>query len=341
MTKLLVIGDVHIKLDNFNEIQTLIQKLISTIQSHTPDYVILLGDVLHTHERVHTHCLNQAAELFKTCSELCPTYVLVGNHDYISNSQFLTDHHWMNPFKRWSNLTIVDKVTVIEHDSNRFTLAPYVPDGRFVEALQTDPDWMNSGMIFGHQSLDGVKMGMVLVSGVEDWKEEYPFLCSGHIHDKQRIKPNLYYTGTPMPHAFGERNDKTVSIFTVDNNKIQSHEELNLRICEKRIEYLSIDEATHYEIKECPNQHIRLTIKATPEESRAFKRTVKYKTWIEKGIKVVFDDHHINQKEAKERKVATFDELLFESIKGDMNLRHWYRKYIGMTEHDTTIELEE
>lgn len=341
MTKLFVIGDVHIKLDNFNEIQTLIKRVIDTINEYQPDYVILLGDVLHTHERVHTHCLNQAAELFKACSELCSTYVLVGNHDYISNSQFLTDHHWMNPFKRWNNLTIVDKVTVINHMENRFTLVPYVPDGRLLEALQFDDKWKESSMIFAHQALNGVKMGMVVVSGVEEWEDEYPFMCSGHIHDKQRIKANLYYTGTPMPHAFGERNDKTVSIFTVDNNQVKEHKELCLSICEKRIEYLKYGELSAYEINKCPNQHVRLTVKATTEEARAFKRTAKYKEWVERGIKIVFDEQSSHMKEEKVKKIIAFDELLFSSVKEDVQLRHWYRKYVGSTDYDPMIELEE
>lgn len=97
--KFLAIGDIHIKLDNLLEIAKLTDEIVSLIHQHQPDYVILLGDILHTHERIHTNCLNQAADLFRKCSTLLPTYVLVGNHDYISNSQFLTSEHWMNPFK--------------------------------------------------------------------------------------------------------------------------------------------------------------------------------------------------------------------------------------------------
>lgn len=340
MTRLLVIGDVHVKLDNFEDIQTLIRRIEETITNHPVDIIVLLGDILHTHERVHTHCLNQAAELFKKCSERLPTYVLVGNHDYISNSQFLTDHHWMNPFKRWNNLFIVDHVTTLTHEGNRFTLVPYVPDGRFMEALETDSDWKSSSIIFAHQAFDGVKMGMAIVSGVEDWKEEYPFLCSGHIHDKQTVKPNLYYTGTPMPHAFGERNDKTVSLFTVENSAISHHLELSLSVCEKRIEYLSMEEAKEYEIVPKANQRIRLTIKASQEEAKAFKRTAKYKEWVEKGFKVMFDEQSTYQ-ENKVRKAQTFEATLFEMVKENPNMRHWYRNYIGMTEFDSVIELEE
>jgi metallophosphoesterase superfamily enzyme len=52
MTTLLVVGDVHVKLDNLLEIRCLIEKLERTIEAHRPDFVVLLGDVLHTHERV-------------------------------------------------------------------------------------------------------------------------------------------------------------------------------------------------------------------------------------------------------------------------------------------------
>ena len=36
--------------------------------------------------------------------------LLVGNHDYINNQQFLTNNHWMNAMKDWNNVTIIDKV---------------------------------------------------------------------------------------------------------------------------------------------------------------------------------------------------------------------------------------
>ena len=166
--KCLAIGDVHIKLDNINEIELLIQKIHHYIQVLQPDFIILLGDILHTHERIHTTCLQYAEKLFQMCCEQLPTYVLVGNHDYISNSQFLTSQHWMTPCARWNQLTIVDRVVSFHVKGYHIVCCPYVPDGRFVEALDTYPEWKTADLIFGHQTLNGVKMGAILIENVEE-----------------------------------------------------------------------------------------------------------------------------------------------------------------------------
>ena len=48
--------------------------------------------------------------LFKRFTEMCEElYVLVGNHDYINNSQYLSGNHWMTVFKGWENVKVVDK----------------------------------------------------------------------------------------------------------------------------------------------------------------------------------------------------------------------------------------
>ena len=58
-----------------------------------------MGDILHTHERLHTVPLKCATFMYRMISRLRPTYVLVGNHDFTDNAQILTDNHWMNSFK--------------------------------------------------------------------------------------------------------------------------------------------------------------------------------------------------------------------------------------------------
>lgn len=314
--KFLAIGDIHIKLDNLLEIQYLTEQLVHIIQQHSPDYLILLGDILHTHERIHTNCLNQASELFRTFSSLLPTYVLVGNHDYISNSQFLTSEHWMNPFKEWSRLFIVDRVTRV----GDAVLCPYVPDGRLVEALDTLDGWKSASLIFAHQTLDGVKMGPSLVNGVEVWKSEYPMLCSGHIHDRQRPQENLYYTGTPIPHSFGESNDKSIALF--DEGKLV---EIPVDICSKKIVYLTVSEAYHFQYKARPHHYLRLTIKGLPEETKAFKKSDAYKKLVSIGVKIMFDEPKV---EKVEKKIQKVEEILYDMVKSDIHLLHHYRTYI-------------
>src|SRR5579885_970152 len=97
----LVIGDQHFSLSNYSTCELFIEKVCDTIKKREPSFCVLLGDLLHTHERLHTCCKNLAEKFIEKVSDLVETYVLVGNHDMISNTQFLNDNHWLNPMKKW------------------------------------------------------------------------------------------------------------------------------------------------------------------------------------------------------------------------------------------------
>jgi len=326
MSRLLAIGDIHIRMDNIEDIHLFIQKLEQVILQEKPHIIILLGDILHTHERIHTICLQYAQKVFEMCSSHVPTYVLVGNHDYISNSQFLTSQHWMTPFSRWHNLTIVDRVTPITHESHTFIACPYVPDGRLVEALNTVDSWKTANMIFGHQTLDGVKMGAIVAEHVEAWLPEYPFLCSGHIHDKQVIQPNLYYTGTPMQHAFGEKRNKSIALFTV-TDKVE-YKEIELRVSLKRIEYMTIADAMSYTLHVEPHETVRLTIRGSKEECRVFRKTSVYQQLIQKA-KVVLDEL-VHDKEESSDTTHTFHQVLYDAVKNNYFMTCLYKKHASL-----------
>jgi len=130
ITKFLVIGDPHFKTSNLPDTDDFINKTIDLAAKESPDFIIILGDVLHEHERLHTIPLNKAYEFIKAMSEAAPTYVMVGNHDLINNQQFLTENHWMNGMKEWDNVTIVDVPIVLNHNDAQFIFCPYVPNGR-------------------------------------------------------------------------------------------------------------------------------------------------------------------------------------------------------------------
>ena len=326
-SRCLVIGDVHVRIDNLEEIQRFIGKLEATLKHHTPHFIVLLGDVLHTHERIHTSCLQAAETLFRVCSEYAPTYVLVGNHDYISNSQFLTSCHWMTPFKAWPNLTIVDRVVAWEHEGNRFVACPYVPDGRFVEALTTYPQWQNAHLLFGHQTLDGVYMGAIKCENVESWLPHYPLLCSGHIHDKQEVSPNLYYTGTPFQHAFGEKRNKSIVLFTVTEG-VPTRQELMLHISDKRLEYMTVQEAYHYVLNVAEHETVRLTVRGTREECRVFKKSNAFQS-LSSRCKIVLDETETVY--AEEIKDHSFHDVLYQSIQSNFFLTQLYKKHARLS----------
>jgi len=87
------------------------------------------------------------------------------------------------------------------------------------EALQTIENPYNDvTCYFAHQEIIGAKMGAIVSKEGDVWPAENSLMISGHIHDYDMLQPNMIYTGTPLMHGVGDKDDKTVSMFTFDEN---------------------------------------------------------------------------------------------------------------------------
>ena len=79
--EILAVGDQHFKTDNIEEVDIFISKITELALSKNPNIIILLGDLLHTHEKIHCSPLNKAYEFIDKMRKIAKTYILVGNHD--------------------------------------------------------------------------------------------------------------------------------------------------------------------------------------------------------------------------------------------------------------------
>jgi predicted phosphodiesterase len=330
MTKILCIGDQHFKTSNIIQVNVFLTKLKEYLDSSPPDIIISMGDLLDTHERLHVVPLNKAGEYLRLLSSYCKTYVLVGNHDFLNNSVFLNTNHWLNCYKDYPNLTIIDDVTIVNINDIKITLCPYIPDGKFKLALDTKiGKWEDSNCIFAHQLFNGVKMGVIVAEDVEKWDENLPVIVSGHIHDKQRPQSNLYYTGSSMQHAFGESHDKTLSLVTL-NESSHRVDEIDLLLPKKKILYIDIDDIETFDISKLEhNTEYKLTINGNHDEFQAFKKSGKYKEFIRKKLKIVFKNKRsfiIDKKEQLKEKIGiekhntkSFNDILTELVSNENN----------------------
>jgi DNA repair exonuclease SbcCD nuclease subunit len=292
----LFIGDPHIQVSNIKEAALLITRLTELATKRTPDIIVIAGDVLHNHERVHTLALNKAYELVDRMRNISPTFVLVGNHDYIQNQQFLTTNHWMNAMKEWDNTYIVDKV--IKHE--QFVFVPYVPNGRFGEALQTlDADWKTAACIFAHQEFKGCKMGPIVSEDGDIWEPEFPPVISGHIHSRQHVVPNIYYPGSAMQHAFGESEINVIPMLTFAKDHVGYEcEEINLDLPRKKILYIDVEDIEEFDVPDTRDE-LKLTVSGDFAQFKTLKKTGHYKRLITAGIKIVFKADVIEAEEGE------------------------------------------
>ena len=298
MVSVIAIGDPHFMTKNIPEVELFIEKSLELIESRSPDFIVVLGDLLHEHERIHTITLNKAYGYIDRLRLLAKTFILIGNHDMINNQQFLNDNHWMNGMKEWNNVTIVDVVKSYEIKGKTFYFCPYVPPGRFVEALNTSgEEWKVCDGIFAHQEFYGCKMGAIESVEGDKWGLEYPNVISGHIHSNQTIQKNVYYPGAAMQHAFGESHKNVIPCMRF-SGEMYELEEIDLKLPRKRILYVDVEDLEDYEVKGGKDK-IRLTVSGTYEQFKVFKKSKKYKNLVEKGIKIVYKDKRVIKNKAK------------------------------------------
>lgn len=316
----LFIGDIHIKHTNREEIEVLM-KTVSTMNVDEIDAIIVAGDVLDTHERVDVQLMNRAYDLFRMLRDKKLTYVLVGNHDYINNQQFLSDNHWMTGLKEWRDVVIVDRPIKIKGD---LVLVPYVFPGRFVEALDNVPDWKSCRCIFAHQEIRGCKMGAFESTQGDEWDESWPSVISGHIHERQVCQPNVFYPGSIISHAFGETEREDghgLSVFKFRDDNTFEETVVRLNVDRKRTLFISVgDKIDDSDMIRCN----KFSMSGSACAIAAFKQSTRYKDMKRLGLKVVFrlkdDIDAAVPKYLKPKKRKIFTDILSKLVEKERNV---------------------
>ena len=337
--KVLAIGDPHFMITNIKNVEIFMEKLFTLIENQKPELIVMLGDLLHEHERLHITPLNKAYDFIRKLSQHTLTYCLVGNHDLLNNRQYLSENHWMNAMKEWDNVKIVDKVCSYQN----FLFVPYVPPGRFVEALETykDINWKNVDCIFAHQEFYGCKMGAILSEEGDKWESKWPLVVSGHIHSRQWINKNIYYPGASMQHAFGESEKNIIPVILFENKDYDIIEH-DLELPRKKIIYTDLETIDDLNIPESEDQ-IKVTIKGNYEEFKTFRKTKKYKDLSKKGVKIVYKHKKIKETEKIEiQNKSDFYEILNELVnrtKDEFLISEYNHVFLGKEKNKEIIIL--
>lgn len=316
-SKGIIIGDQHFKISNIPEVEEYIEKISNIVKEENPDFIVLLGDMLDQHEKIHTTPLNKAYDFIDKMRTIAMTFVIVGNHDMTNNSVFLTDEHWLNGLKEWDDVVVVDKAITYSINNIEFVLCPYVFSGRFEEALNTieNYDWRNAKCIFCHQEFEGCKMGAIISIDGDRWDLKNPNVISGHIHKNQTIN-NIYYPGSSMQVSFGETDKNIISsVEFTHNEKDYLLNEIEIDLPRKKIVYIDVDDFDNFDVDKNKNNYndkVKVSVSGSYEEFKTLKKTNKYKDMIDKGnIQVVF--------KTKKKELKRIKEHLSEQIENQKN----------------------
>lgn len=298
LISILVFGDTHFKPRDFEAGEELIAKAHEVAEQMAPTAIILLGDTMDTHETAKNAPWKQACRFIEGLSEISPVYVLIGNHDLINQSQFLTDNHFFNPLKKWNNVTIVDTPLKVEIGGYNIVLCPYVPPGRFEEALNSmadlggcdeDFDWrVDAFCIFGHQEIEGVEYNGIISTKGDRWAEEYPPLICGHIHTPFQIGENVFYPGSSRQVDSNENPDKHIWNISFDEEGQLEIDKIDLGLKGRKEIEMTCDNISEFDFDLANKYYIKIKLQGTPEQFKIFRKSFLHAKMMQHNIKFGF-----------------------------------------------------
>lgn len=286
MISILAIGDPHAKLDNSLEIRMLKDKLVDLIVNKSPDVTVIMGDLSHYFSRMYNQPWLEIIDFIDGISKVSSsTYYIIGNHDLINNTQFLSKNHFFSVFQNWKgrDIQIVDD-RVVEIRPG-IIAAPYVYPGRFIEMLELhNVDLTNTKAIFCHQEFRDAKMGAVLSKKGDVWHPDLPMVYSGHIHDRDVLQKNIVYVGSPYQVSFGDNSAKTVEMIEIWDGG-QTSVPVDLGMPKKKTVKVDAAGFKSFKVTDSMTKY-RVIISDLSESLHKIKKTKKYKD-LSKTIKII------------------------------------------------------
>jgi len=223
--KILAVGDPHIKINNLDQGQLLMDYVLKVAIDRGIETVLFMGDLLHNHavkrvevEDFWVRCFNS----FNDHSIHCD--VIVGNHDCVGSKE--KEHlNSLNIFNYLPNVTVYNEIVDVEKNGIVYTIAPYYSD---LDKFVVDTSKTQGKVLFAHQTFTGVQYsnGFYAKDGIDPILIKHDQIISGHIHKAQKIGDKTSYIGTPKWDDMSDANqDKGIWILTFGENNLIVNQE--------------------------------------------------------------------------------------------------------------------
>lgn len=191
MSKILFIGDPHLKINNFEQSITLLRWIEKIAEEKKPDIVCNLGDTFDTHAVVRSELLSEFNNHVKTITSRDIEYwYVLGNHDQYKPKD--AKYHALQTINI-KGFRLFDKVTELDG----ITIVPYV------QKFEDFP--LNTQRIcITHNTFIGADYGFKREDcGIDAEKVSANIIISGHIHGRQHFG-KVVYPGTPFASSISD-----------------------------------------------------------------------------------------------------------------------------------------
>jgi DNA repair exonuclease SbcCD nuclease subunit len=207
MSKILVLGDIHLGLGYPNSVdkwfkvaQEYFQEFLLPLAKKEltkDDIIVLLGDLFDNRNIVPINILNYAQYILEELSSICPTHLIIGNHDLYTKSS--NDVNTVKLYKYIPNVFVYEEAIKIDYLGKSILMLPWVEKRN--DQIELLKKFKSADYLFCHSDLNGAKMHLTSVAqkntdkiDVEEFKK-YKKVYSGHIHIHQ-VNKNFTFVGS-------------------------------------------------------------------------------------------------------------------------------------------------
>ena len=233
--KLLHIADLHLgktfhKVNILKDQAYVLQQIVK-IMDETGSNMVIAGDVFDSVNpslEAQELFLNTLKEIIKVCEKhKTHCYITVGNHDSARRVML-----WKDFVSEY--VTITDDFCIVEQDGVKLCLLPFIKPVLAELKFNEDFDSYTSAynkyldmvddrthtVLVTHQTFEGCTTGSsetmsffddaIPLSSVTG----FPLVIAGHIHKQQRLW-NVYYSGSLLPYAFGDKAVENIYVWDI------------------------------------------------------------------------------------------------------------------------------
>lgn len=201
-------GGVHS--DRLRDVISIIDQVRDAAQNGDADGVFILGD-LFDQSNPSGPALIHTCKALKELSEVCPLYLLSGNHGSIDREGRLYNLQFLDQLK-------IPGIRVLGHETLdltpglRFHALPWLPEARAAKRIRRISTKMNAGdqnILLMHQGVYGAEWdsGKKAPDGLRvSTFENFDRVLTGHYHRPQTFGGHGQYLGSPLDLRFGDED---------------------------------------------------------------------------------------------------------------------------------------
>lgn len=172
--------------------------------------IIIPGDIFHDRNDIAVNTLHNVTDIFD-CLRDFNIIITVGNHDAFYKDK--SDINSVSILRGWSNITVVDKLVVLETHRRKIAFCPW---GQNIEEVPA------CDLIVGHFEINSFKMNSfkVCTNGLKasDLTSRAKLTITGHFHHREERKyeeGTILYVGCPYQQDWGDYGT-TKGLYTLD-----------------------------------------------------------------------------------------------------------------------------